>query len=133
MTGEQRHHIPPRLNKDVFNLMGFNDLCPHHPIPQAFPQIGYDHLVPNGQLRYVSEIGRAAPAPVACNDSVGVAAANGNAGAGEDTLQREANRLLGYTAKQTLDYAQSLYEKKLLIWTVFFGRSWKNAPPSGIG
>ena len=30
------------------------------------------------------------------------------------TLQREANRLLGYTAKQTLDYAQSLYEKKLL-------------------
>jgi hypothetical protein len=70
---------------------------------------------------------------VACNDSVGVAAANGNAGAGEDTLQREANRLLGYTAKQTLDYAQSLYEKKLLIWTVFFGRSWKNAPPSGIG
>ena len=25
------------------------------------------------------------------------------------TLQREANRLLGYTAKQTLDYAQSLY------------------------
>ena len=27
------------------------------------------------------------------------------------TLQREANRLLGYTAKQTLDYAQSLYEE----------------------
>ena len=32
------------------------------------------------------------------------------------TLQREANRLLGYTAKQTLDYAQSLYEKKLLTY-----------------
>ena len=30
------------------------------------------------------------------------------------TLQREANRLFGYTAKQTLDYAQSLYEKKQL-------------------
>lgn len=30
------------------------------------------------------------------------------------TLQRDANRLLGYTAQQTLDYAQSLYEKKLL-------------------
>ena len=29
------------------------------------------------------------------------------------TLQREANRMFGYTAKQTLDYAQSLYEKKL--------------------
>ena len=28
------------------------------------------------------------------------------------TLQREANRLFGYTAKQTLDYAQSLYEKE---------------------
>ena len=32
------------------------------------------------------------------------------------TLQREANREFGYTAKQTLDYAQSLYEKKLLTY-----------------
>ena len=29
------------------------------------------------------------------------------------TLQREANRLLGFTAQQTLDYLQALYEKKL--------------------
>ena len=29
-------------------------------------------------------------------------------------LQREANRLYGFTAKQTLDYAQALYEKRLL-------------------
>ena len=29
------------------------------------------------------------------------------------TLQREANRLFGFTAKQTLDYAQTLYEKRL--------------------
>ena len=32
------------------------------------------------------------------------------------TLQRETNRMFGYTAKQTLDYAQSLYEKKLLTY-----------------
>ena len=32
------------------------------------------------------------------------------------TLQREANRIFGYTAKQTLDYAQALYEKKLLTY-----------------
>ena len=32
------------------------------------------------------------------------------------TLQREANRMFGYTAKQTLDYAQRLYEKKLLTY-----------------
>lgn len=32
------------------------------------------------------------------------------------TLQRDANRLLGYTAQQTLDYAQSLYEKKLCTY-----------------
>ena len=32
------------------------------------------------------------------------------------TLQREANRTLGYTAQQTLDYAQSLYEKRLLTY-----------------
>ena len=29
------------------------------------------------------------------------------------TLQRECNRYFGYTAQQTLDYLQSLYEKKL--------------------
>ena len=32
------------------------------------------------------------------------------------SLQREANRLFGYTAKQTLDLAQSLYEKRLLTY-----------------
>ena len=32
------------------------------------------------------------------------------------TLQREANRLFGFTAKQTLDYAQQLYEKRLLTY-----------------
>ena len=32
------------------------------------------------------------------------------------TLQREANRLFGFTAKQTLDYAQALYEKRLLTY-----------------
>ena len=32
------------------------------------------------------------------------------------TLQREANRALGYTAQQTLDYLQSLYEKKLCTY-----------------
>lgn len=31
-------------------------------------------------------------------------------------LQRAANRLYGYTAKQTLDLAQSLYEKKLITY-----------------
>ena len=31
-------------------------------------------------------------------------------------LQREANRIFGYTAKQTLDLAQSLYEKRLLTY-----------------
>ena len=31
-------------------------------------------------------------------------------------MQREANRTFGYTAKQTLDYAQSLYEKKMLTY-----------------
>lgn len=32
------------------------------------------------------------------------------------TLQRDTNRLLGYTAQQTLDLAQSLYEKKLITY-----------------
>ena len=31
-------------------------------------------------------------------------------------LQREANRLYGFTAKQTLDYAQALYEKRFLTY-----------------
>ena len=32
------------------------------------------------------------------------------------TLQRDANRLFGYTAQQTLDYAQALYEKKFITY-----------------
>lgn len=32
------------------------------------------------------------------------------------TLQREANKLLGFTAEQTLQYAQSLYEKKYITY-----------------
>ena len=32
------------------------------------------------------------------------------------TLQRDANRLLGFSAQQTLDYTQSLYEQKLVTY-----------------
>lgn len=32
------------------------------------------------------------------------------------TLQREANRLFGFTAQQTLDYTQALYEKRLCTY-----------------
>lgn len=32
------------------------------------------------------------------------------------SLQRDANRLLGFTAQQTLDYTQALYEKKLCTY-----------------
>ena len=32
------------------------------------------------------------------------------------TLQRDANKVFGFTAQQTLDYAQSLYEKRLLTY-----------------
>src|SRR5699024_1294272 len=36
------------------------------------------------------------------------------------TLQRDANRLLGFTAQQTLDYLQNLYEKKLCPSTLSY-------------
>ena len=32
------------------------------------------------------------------------------------SLQRDANRIFGYSAQQTLDYAQGLYEKKLITY-----------------
>ena len=32
------------------------------------------------------------------------------------SLQRDANRLLGYSAQQTLDYTQAIYEKKLVTY-----------------
>lgn len=32
------------------------------------------------------------------------------------SLQRDANKILGFTAQQTLDYTQSLYEKKLVTY-----------------
>lgn len=39
------------------------------------------------------------------------------------TLQRECNRIYGYTAQQTLDYVQSLYEKKLATYANLTGRN----------
>lgn len=39
------------------------------------------------------------------------------------TLQREANRLYGFTAQQTLDYTQSLYEMKLVTADLSSGRT----------
>lgn len=49
------------------------------------------------------------------------------------SLQRDANRVLGYTAQQTLDYAQNLYEKKLVTyprtdsryWQIYFRLWWR--------
>ncbi len=38
------------------------------------------------------------------------------------SLQREANKRLGYTAQQTLDYTQALYEKKLCSYPRTDGR-----------
>ena len=35
---------------------------------------------------------------------------------GADVYKRQANRIFGYTAKQTLDLAQTLYEKRLLTY-----------------
>ena len=48
------------------------------------------------------------------------------------TLQREANRIFGYTAKQTLDYAQALYEKKLLTAGISLLIWQKRLPASSI-
>ena len=38
------------------------------------------------------------------------------------SLQRDANRVLGYTAQQTLDYTQNLYEKKLVTYADFLNK-----------
>ena len=38
------------------------------------------------------------------------------------SLQREANRQLGFTAQQTLDYTQALYEKKLVTYPRTYSR-----------
>lgn len=65
--------------------MGFNDLGSHHPVAQGFPQIGNGNLVTQSQIRNVAKIGSAAPAPVPCNDGVGVGAANWDAGLREDS------------------------------------------------
>ena len=60
----------------------------------------------------------------ACKDSSAVVAAVEHAEKSEKapalydltTLQRDANRLKGFTAQQTLDYLQNLYEKKLCTY-----------------
>lgn len=50
--------------------------------------------------------------PVACKEKLEKAPALYDLTA----LQRDANRILGYTAQQTLDYLQALYEKKLCTY-----------------
>lgn len=50
------------------------------------------------------------------------------------TLQREANKILGFTANQTLEYTQSLYEKKLCTYprtdSQFLTEDMKNTVPA---
>ena len=50
------------------------------------------------------------------------------------SLQREANRALGYTGQQTLDYTQNLYEKKLVTYpradSRFLTKIWHTACPT---
>ena len=48
------------------------------------------------------------------------------------TLQREANRALGYTAQQTLDYLQALYEKKLCTYPRTDSRYLTNDMEAGV-
>ena len=48
------------------------------------------------------------------------------------TLQREANRLFGYTAQQTLDYVQVLYEKRLTTYPRTDSRYLTNDMESGL-
>ena len=49
------------------------------------------------------------------------------------TLQRDANRILGFTAQQTLDYLQSLYEKKLCTYPRTDSRFLTDDMESGFG
>lgn len=48
------------------------------------------------------------------------------------TLQRDANRTLGYTAQQTLDYLQALYEKKLCTYPRTDSRFLTNDMEAGV-
>lgn len=48
------------------------------------------------------------------------------------TLQRDANRTLGYTAQQTLDYLQALYEKKLCTYPRTDSRYLTNDMEAGV-
>ena len=48
------------------------------------------------------------------------------------TLQREANRLYGFTAQQTLDYTQALYEKKLCTYPRYSGNGITGTMPKKI-
>ena len=53
------------------------------------------------------------------------------------TIQRDANRLLGFTAQQTLDYLQALYEKKLCTYprtdSRFLTEDMEETVPSYVG
>ena len=80
VTSQEGQQIPSLLNQNFLNLMGPNDLCFRYPVGQCPPQVRDDNLVTGFQLGNVAEIGSAAPSSVACNDSVGIVTADGDAG-----------------------------------------------------
>ena len=75
---------------------------------------GFQFYFGEGQLRILQEGG----------DGLGIVPGFLLISGSNTSLQRDANRQLGYTAQQTLDYTQSLYEKKL----VTYPRGWASSP-----
>ena len=76
MTGEQCQKLPPRLNQNFFHITGVDDPNFTDPVGQCFPEIGHGYPVPNMELIQVAEVACSAVATVACNDTVGIHAAN---------------------------------------------------------
>jgi len=92
--------------------------------PETFHTVQLDFGDFTAESERFRDKGEAKALAAACSDSVAVMESMERKEKTEKApalydltaLQRDANKLLGYTAQQTLDYAQSLYEKKLCTY-----------------
>ena len=80
VAAHQSQQLAALLDKDLINIIRFNNAYFRHGIIQRLPKVGDTQLVSYPELVYVQEICRAVPAPVSGDDTVGVAPADGQAG-----------------------------------------------------
>lgn len=83
VTGQQGNHVLAIVDQNIVHAGGIDDADTADDVGHGFPQIRDDDFIAHFQIGDVSEVRGSAPTTMTGNDSVGVPAADGNAGLGQ--------------------------------------------------